>query len=30
MGMNKLEEKLLGLYEVKIYEIESHWVTYRG
>ncbi|MBI2449037.1 6-carboxytetrahydropterin synthase [Candidatus Pacearchaeota archaeon] len=27
---NKLEGKLEGLYEIKVYETESHWVTYRG
>lgn len=27
---NKLKGKLQGLYEIKVYETESHWVTYQG
>lgn len=27
---NRLERKLQGLYELRVYETESHWVTYRG
>jgi len=27
---NQLKEKLQDIYEVKLFETESHWVTYRG
>lgn len=27
---DRLEEKLEGLYELRVYETESHWVAYRG
>ena len=27
---NQLKEKLQNIYEVKLFETESHWVTYRG
>lgn len=26
----RLKDKLKGLHELKVYETESHWVTYRG
>jgi len=27
---NQLKEKLQDIYEVKLFETEVHWVTYRG